>query len=185
GHEDDSARLLEAFLASSLVAMQPSDSLQENVRRTEVGEQVVRVEVQALLDRLGRHDDPPSIGPALAESSLEGVVECFAVLASKAGVMRRRLLEAPEEKARVALLREEALQGQLSGDAISHRVAKDENLGAPTSSIESHGSDGLGLADRRLDAKANGFRAHRREGAHQYPVGSMEDRWKRDLSGVG
>src|SRR5690606_2983466 len=36
GHEDDSARLLEAFQASSLVAMQPSDSLQENVRRTEV-----------------------------------------------------------------------------------------------------------------------------------------------------
>src|SRR5262249_9634920 len=148
------ARDIEALRASWMagrVTVDSPEALEQNVHRREIGEEDVRVEVETLLHSLGRDDDYPTMGRrALAEATLDSLIEPLAILPTKTRVVQRcHIGDTKEQRAirRISELFERALRG----DGAGHRIAKDEHARSGARSVERTRGDAARVIGERLE----------------------------------
>jgi hypothetical protein len=97
GHEYQAARIVITRGPRSLVPMQPADPLQQNVSRTQVRDQDVRIDIQALLQSLGSDQQKGTGWRILAKQFGDSFIQYLSVFRGEPAMVGTHLTFAFEE----------------------------------------------------------------------------------------
>lgn len=148
------------------MAMQAPDPLQENISRTQVGDEQVGTDVEALLQSLRTNEDETAASAIGLHLSLDLGVEQLAVLARESTVMKSRNPATAKDR---RVVRRKTLKRLCRGNCGAMQVANDQHLGASFSRVECQsrnrfriGDPGIKLDTHRLLARHTSMLARRR-----------------------